>query len=235
MGYKFSKQQSWELILCYPHNLHCLCSNDVVQRVLQSINPSSNHLNLKVPEHQNRSVKVWRPTRGFPHGFSITASLPVKWHQKSEVTCDFLLIKPLGKSQGYLCKPDSHSVAFSESFLGGRKALLLCVPESETSQWISFLTHDTGRKIFRDLLAFYSYTMTQNISPVWDSISGYEMETAKDEAETDWHDLCPHWANSLVRKVKNIKLFFTFLLFFWLEFLKKKFVIKKPLTYDLLS
>ena len=161
MGYKFSKQQSWELILCYPHNLHCLCSNDVVRRVLQSINPSSNHLNLKVPEHQNRSVKVWRPTRGFPHGFSITASLPVKWHQKSEVTCDFLFIKPLGKSQGYLCKPDSHSVAFSESFLGGRKALLLCVPESETSQWISFLTHDTGRKIFRDLLAFYSYTQEQ--------------------------------------------------------------------------
>ena len=116
------------------------------------------------------SVKVRRPTRGFPHEFSITASLPVKCHQKSEVTCDLLFIKPLGKSQGYLCKPDSHSVAFSESFLGGRKGLLLCVPESETSLWISFLTHDTGRKISRDLLAFYSYIMTQNISPVWDSI-----------------------------------------------------------------
>ena len=79
----------------------------MVWGVLQSINPSSNHLNLKVPEHLNRSVKVRRPTRGFPHEFSITASLPVKCHQKSEVTCDLLFIKPLGKSQGYLCKPDS--------------------------------------------------------------------------------------------------------------------------------
>lgn len=207
----------------------------MVWGVLQSINPSSNHLNLKVPEHLNRSVKVRRPTRGFPHEFSITASLPVKCHQKSEVTCDLLFIKPLGKSQGYLCKPDSHSVAFSESFLGGRKGLLLCVPESETSLWISFLTHDTGRKISRDLLAFYSYIMTQNISPVWDSISSYEMETAKDEAETGWQDLCPHWANSLVRKVKILNYFSLFCYFFWLEFLKKKFVIKKPLTYDLLS
>ena len=193
----------------------------MVQGVLQLINPSSNHLNLKALEHQNRSVKVWRPTRGFPHEFSITASLPVTCHQKSEVTCDLLFIKTLGKSQGYLCKPASYSTAFLESFLGGRKGLLMCVPESETSLWISFLTHETGRKIFRDLLIFYSYIMTQNISPVWDSISGYKMETAKDDAETDWQDLCPHWANSLVRKVKNIKLFFTFLLFFWLEFLKK--------------
>lgn len=206
----------------------------MVWGVLQPINPSSNHLNLKAPEHQNRSVKVWRPIRGFPHEFSITASLPMKSHQKSEVTCDLLFLKPLGKSQGYFCKPDSHSVAFSESFLGGRKGLLMCVPESETSLWISFLTHDTGRKIFWDLLIFYSYIMTQNISPVWDSISSYEMETAKDEAETDWQNLCPHWANSLVRKVKNIKLFFTFLLFFWLEFLKKKLWLG-TLTYDLLS